>query len=72
MYHADAKTRGYFTLHTTADVYHSQVWRNLLEKRIQANPKAAEPALATAETAAKALWTALDGIESRRLDRVAA
>ncbi len=72
LYHADAKTRGYFTLHTTADVYHSQVWRNLLEKRIQANPKAAEPALATAETAAKALWTALDGIESRRLDRVAA
>src|ERR1700737_3376860 len=27
MYGADGKTRGYFTLHTTADVYHSRVWR---------------------------------------------
>ena len=60
LYSADEKTRAYFTLHTTADVYHSQVWRKQLEKRIQANPDAAEKALAAAESAAKALWTALD------------
>ena len=66
MYAADAKTRNYFTLHTTADVYHSQVWRKQLEKRVNANPKTAEKALAAAESAAKALWTALDGIELRR------
>src|SRR5947199_1554145 len=30
MYAADEKTCGYFTLHTTADVYHSRVWRSQL------------------------------------------
>jgi len=72
LYGADERTRGYFTLHTTADVYHSQVWRKQLEKRIRANPDAAEKALAAAESAAKALWNALDGIEARRQARVAA
>ena len=72
LYSADEKTRAYFTLHTTADVHHSQVWRKLLEKRIQENPEAAEKALAAAESAARALWNALDGIEARRLARVAA
>jgi len=72
LYGADAKARNYFTLHTTADVYHSQVWRKLLEKRITANPKATEKALDAAEAACKALWTALDGIEARRLSGVAA
>ncbi|MFI5113956.1 MAG: iron-containing redox enzyme family protein [Terriglobales bacterium] len=71
-YGADKKTRAYFTLHTTADVAHSQVWRKQLEKRIKANPQAAEKALAAAENAAKALWKALDGIEARRLAHVAA
>jgi pyrroloquinoline-quinone synthase len=66
LYGAGEKTRAYFTLHTTADVYHSQVWRKQLEKRIKANPQAAEKALAAAEGAAKALWKALDGIEVRR------
>ena len=72
MYGADEKTRGYFTLHTTADVYHSQVWRKQLEKRVKANPEAAEKALAAAETAAQKLWQALDGIEARRLAQTAA
>jgi pyrroloquinoline-quinone synthase len=72
LYGAGEKTRAYFTLHTTADVYHSQVWRKQLEKRIQANPEAAEKALAAAESAAKALWNALDGVEARRQARVAA
>jgi len=72
LYGADEKTRTYFTLHATADVYHSQVWRKQLEKRIEANPEAAEKALAAAEGAAKALWNALDGIEARRQAQVAA
>ena len=71
-YGADERTRAYFTLHTTADVAHSQVWRKQLEKRIKANPQAAEKALAAAENAAKALWKALDGMEARRLAHVAA
>jgi pyrroloquinoline-quinone synthase len=34
MYGADEKTCRYFTLHTTADVQHSQVWRDLLEREV--------------------------------------
>ena len=66
LYGADEKTRAYFTLHTTADVYHSQVWRKQLEKRIKTNPQAAKKALDAAEGAARKLWEALDGIEARR------
>lgn len=66
MYHADDKTCGYFALHAVADVYHSRVWRNLLEDRIAARPASAPAALDAAEKAARALWKALDGIESRR------
>ena len=72
LYGADEKTRGYFILHATADVYHAQVWRTQLEKRVKANPQTAEKALAAAERAAKALWTVLDGFEARRLEQVAA
>jgi pyrroloquinoline-quinone synthase len=67
MYGADEKTCGYFTLHTTADVFHSQVWRQQLAKQIESNPQAAEKALAAGENAAKSLWRALDGIEARRM-----
>jgi pyrroloquinoline-quinone synthase len=66
MYAADDKTCGYFTLHATADVFHSRVWRNQLEKRVVANPETADQALDAAENAAHALWRALDGIEARR------
>jgi pyrroloquinoline-quinone synthase len=72
LYGADEKTRTYFTLHTTADVYHSQVWRKQLERRVKQDPKTAEKALAAAETAARKLWEALDGIESRRMAGAAA
>jgi pyrroloquinoline-quinone synthase len=72
MYEADDKTCGYFTVHATADVYHSRVWRSQLEKRIAANPEAAEQALEAAENAARILWRALDGIEARRMAFVAA
>jgi pyrroloquinoline-quinone synthase len=72
LYGADEKTRAYFTLHTTADVQHSQIWRTQLEKRIQENPDAADKALAAAESAAKTLWNALDGVEASRQARAAA
>jgi len=72
LYGADLKTRGYFTLHATADVYHAQMWRNQLEKRIKTNPGTAEKALTAGETAAKALWAVLDGFEARRVKRAAA
>jgi pyrroloquinoline-quinone synthase len=72
LYGADEKTRAYFTLHATADVYHSKVWRQQLEKRIKAKPQTAEKALAAAEGAARKLWEALDGIEARRAAHAAA
>jgi pyrroloquinoline-quinone synthase len=72
MYGADNKTCGYFALHTTADVHHSNVWRNQLEKRIAAHPEAADAALDAAENAARLLWQALDGIDARRMAMAAA
>jgi len=72
LYGADEKTYAYFTLHTTADVYHSGVWRQQLAKLLEKNPDRSETALMAAENAAKALWTALDGIEQRRIERTAA
>jgi pyrroloquinoline-quinone synthase len=71
MYGADQKTCGYFTLHTTADVHHSRVWRNQLAKLVENNSEAAAKALDAGENAAKALWNALEGIESARLARAA-
>jgi len=65
-YRADDKTCGYFSVHATADVHHSKVWRKQLGKRIAAHPETAENALDAAENAARMLWQALDGIESRR------
>jgi pyrroloquinoline-quinone synthase len=66
MYGADDKTCGYFSLHATADVYHSNIWRKQLEKRLTADPEAAQSALDAAENAARMLWQALDGIEAKR------
>ena len=71
MYGVDEKTCGYFTLHTTADVYHSNVWRSQLERIVEDNPAAEQRALAAAENAAKALWNALDGINAARMTRAA-
>ena len=67
MYGVDDKTCGYFSMHTTADVYHSNVWRRQLESRLAANPEAAEAALDAAESTARMLWQALDGIEAARI-----
>jgi pyrroloquinoline-quinone synthase len=71
LYGADRQTTRYFTLHATADVYHANVWREQLGKRVAENPKTAEHALEAAEAAAKALWVALDGIEERRMAQAA-
>ena len=72
MYAADDKTCGYFSLHATADVYHSRVWKKQLEQRIEEHPENAEAALDAAENAARMLWQALDGIEARRTAAAAA
>jgi pyrroloquinoline-quinone synthase len=70
-YGADAATRRYFTVHTTADVHHARVWRDALTVELAARPEETEVALAAAEDAARALWTALDGIEASRQARIA-
>ncbi|MGC2196161.1 MAG: iron-containing redox enzyme family protein [Terriglobales bacterium] len=70
-YGADEQTTRYFALHATADVYHANVWREQLAKLVEANPETAKKAVTAAGAAAKALWTALDGIEARRMTAVA-
>jgi pyrroloquinoline-quinone synthase len=65
-YGADDSACEYFTLHSTADVYHSRVWREQLDRLIAEEPDQSAPALDAAENAARALWGALDGIEARR------
>lgn len=72
MYGADDKTCGYFTLHSTADVFHANVWRAQLVKRIEKHPENAAAALDAAENTARVLWEALDGIEARRTPSAAA
>jgi pyrroloquinoline-quinone synthase len=71
IYGADSKTCGYFILHSTADVVHSQIWKQQLARQVEGNPQAAERVLTAAGNAAKALWSALDGIESRRMAKAA-
>lgn len=71
MYGADEKTCRYFRLHGTVDVHHAQVWRRQLSRLLEQNPQAAGAALSAGENAAKALWTALDGIEARRMAKAA-
>jgi len=62
-YAADSKTCGYFTLHQFADVQHSAVWREELEREIAANPDQRDAAFMAAENAAQKLWQALDGVQ---------
>lgn len=68
-YGADAATVRYFTLHQTADVHHAQVWRDLMDAELAADPAAAEAMLNVAETAAAALWNALSAVERERQSR---
>jgi pyrroloquinoline-quinone synthase len=71
IYGADDKTCGYFSLHATADIHHSNVWRKQMEKQITANPDSADGALDAAERTAQKLWQALDGINAARMSYVA-
>ena len=66
-YGADRKTCGYFDLHKFADVEHSRVWGDLLERELEAHPEEREAAMAAAVEAARLLWEVLDGMELRRL-----
>jgi pyrroloquinoline-quinone synthase len=70
-YKADAKTCRYFTVHETADVHHAEVWKHAITKELERDPASADRALDAAETAAKALWDALDGVERLRMQRMA-
>ena len=70
-YGTDTATRRYFTVHTTADVYHARVWHDLLSAELAAHPAQSEAALDSAEGAARALWATLDGIEANRQARIA-
>lgn len=70
IYKADESTCQYFQLHTTADLFHAQVWRRQLEIQLAANPQAGREALVAADVAAKSLWNALTGIEQSCHDHV--
>lgn len=70
-YNADAKTCRYFTVHETADVHHAEVWKQAITRELERDPASADRALDAAETAAKALWEALDGVERLRMQRMA-
>jgi pyrroloquinoline-quinone synthase len=66
MYGADDKTSYYFTLHKSWDVHHSRVWFERLVSEVGDSADARQAALNAAETAAKSLWRALDGVERVR------
>jgi len=68
-YGAGDRTCGYFTLHRTADVAHSRVWREQLNRLLAEDPARASEALEAGAKAAEALWRALDGIEKQREQR---
>jgi pyrroloquinoline-quinone synthase len=72
LYGADKKTSYYFTLHKAFDILHSRSWIECLEKEVGSDARAREAALNAAESAASALWRALDGVERERLARRAA
>jgi pyrroloquinoline-quinone synthase len=65
-YGADDRTCSYFTLHEKADIHHSNVWRKIISSLIEEDSRHAEEALEGMSRAARALWTALDGIERDR------
>lgn len=69
-YGADDATCAYFTLHMTADVHHASVWRGLIDQALEEGGEgAAAEALDGMRTGARALWRALDGIETARQRR---
>jgi pyrroloquinoline-quinone synthase len=69
IYQFDAAGCEYFTLHTTADIAHAQVWRDQLDELLKNDATAMRESILAARAAANALWTALDGINRRRASR---
>lgn len=70
-YGADDHTCSYFTLHEKADIHHSNVWRKIISALVGRDDRHAAEALEGISRAARALWTALDGIERDRPNRKA-
>ena len=71
-YGADDRACGYFVLHIEADVHHSKVWREMISTLIRQDQRHADHALAGVSRAARALWSALDGIDRERKQLVCA
>jgi pyrroloquinoline-quinone synthase len=67
-YGADDRTCSYFTVHEMADVRHAGVWRGIISSLVEEDGRSADDALEGISRAARALWTALDGIERERLN----
>ncbi len=70
MYGFNSSACAYFTLHATADIAHSQIWRGQLDQILGEGPILAHQTLAAAELAATALWKALDGVNAGRVSRL--
>jgi pyrroloquinoline-quinone synthase len=66
LYGASDRACAYFELHLSADVEHAKVWRALIDSSIDENPRCAQEALDGVKRGARALWSALDGIEAAR------
>jgi pyrroloquinoline-quinone synthase len=71
-YGADDRTCSYFTLHEKVDIHHAGVWRKIISALVEEDDRHAAEALEGISRAARALWTALDGIERDRPNRQAA
>ncbi len=68
-YGADDPTCSYFALHEKADIHHAAVWRGIISALVEQDERHASEALQGITRAARALWTALDGIERERPGR---
>jgi pyrroloquinoline-quinone synthase len=65
-YGAEPATYRYFSVHSTADIEHANVWRHLINEEINGDQNKMELALNSAELTAAGLWKVLDGIEEQR------
>lgn len=68
-YGADDRTCSYFALHRKADIHHSNVWRKIISNLVEQDDRQAAQSLEGVSQAARALWTALDGIDRERKNR---
>ena len=65
MYCADESTCSYFTLHSTWDVHHSNVWAEQIDNGMKDGESKADEIVAAVEDAARAMWNTLDGIHEK-------